>query len=83
MSHPIALNPASESAKTLGQQLTAVTSMTAESEKMSVSDAVNMIHATLATRSRFGKAISAGRRGGPHHPSRRDRQQMGSRLRSK
>jgi len=45
-------------AKTLGQWLTAVTSMKGESDKMSVSDAVAMIHATPPeTRSRFGKEI--------------------------
>jgi hypothetical protein len=52
------LNPASEGAKTLGQWLTAITSMKGESDKMSVSDAVAMIHATPPeARSRFGREI--------------------------
>ena len=56
-------NPQPEGAKTLGQWLTAVTSMKGESDKMSVSDAVAMIHATPPeTRSRFAKEIWSLRR---------------------
>ena len=51
-------NPASDGAKTLGQWLTAVTSMKGESSDMAVQDAVAMIHATpLGERSRFSKEI--------------------------
>jgi hypothetical protein len=51
-------NPASDGAKTLGQWLTAVTSMKGESSDMAVQNAVTMIHATpLETRSRFAKEI--------------------------
>jgi hypothetical protein len=51
-------NPQSDGAKTLGQWLTAVTSMKGESDRMPVSDAVAMIHATPPeARSQFGKEI--------------------------
>jgi hypothetical protein len=56
-------NPASEGAKTLGQWLTAVTSMKGESSEMTVQNAVAMIHATPPeTRSRFAKEIWRRRR---------------------
>jgi hypothetical protein len=51
-------NPASDGAKTLGQWLTAVTSMKGESSDMAVSDAVALIHATPPEkRSQFAKEI--------------------------
>ena len=51
-------NPASEGATSLGQWLTAVTSMKGESSDMAVQDAVAMIHATPPEkRSRFAKEI--------------------------
>ena len=51
-------NPASTGATSLGQWLTAVTSMKGESRDMAVQDAVAMIHATPpAERSRFAKEI--------------------------
>jgi len=51
-------NPASTGATTLGQWLTAVTSIKGESSDMAVQDAVAMIHATPPeARSRFAKEI--------------------------
>jgi len=51
-------NPASAGATSLGQWLTAVTSMKGESSDMAVQDAVAMIHATPPEkRSRFAKEI--------------------------
>jgi hypothetical protein len=51
-------NPASAGATTLGQWLTAVTSMKGEWSDMTVQDAVAMIHATPPeNRSRFAKEI--------------------------
>ena len=56
-------NPQGEGAKTLGQWLTAVTSMKGESDEMPVDDAVAMIHATPPeARSRFAKEIWRKRR---------------------
>jgi len=56
-------NPASTGATSLGQWLTAVTSMKGESSDMAVQDAVAMIHATPPeTRSRFAKEIWRRRR---------------------
>jgi hypothetical protein len=52
-----------EGAKSLGQWLTAVTSMKGESDQMPVPDAVAMIHATPpARRSEFAREIWARRR---------------------
>ena len=51
-------NPASAGATSLGQWLTAVTSMKGESSDMTVQDAVAMIHATAPVkRSAFAKEI--------------------------
>ncbi len=51
-------NPRGEGAQTLGQWMAAVMSMKGESDQMSVSDAVQMIHATAASdRSRFAREI--------------------------
>ena len=51
-------NPATQGATTLGQWLTAVTSMKGESSDMAVQDAVAMIHATPPEkRSGFAKEI--------------------------
>ena len=51
-------NPRGEGAQTLGQWMAAVMSMKGESDQMSVSDAVQMIHATPASdRSRFAGEI--------------------------
>ncbi len=56
-------NPEGEGAKTLGQWLTAVTSMKGESGVMPVDAAIAMIHATPAeARSRFAKEIWQKRR---------------------
>ena len=56
-------NPEGEGAKTLGQWLTAVTSMKGKSDVMPVDAAVAMIHATPPEeRSRFAKEIWAKRR---------------------
>ena len=56
-------NPQGEGAKTLGQWLTAVTSMKGESADMTVDAAVAMIHATPPEdRSRFAKEIWRKRR---------------------
>ncbi|MFZ0213592.1 MAG: hypothetical protein WBE20_06725 [Candidatus Acidiferrales bacterium] len=51
-------NPDTQGARTLGQWLTAVMSMKGESDAMSVSAAVDLIHATPADRrSRFAREI--------------------------
>jgi hypothetical protein len=56
-------NPRGEGAQTLGQWLAAVMSMKGESDQMSISDAVSMIHATPASeRSRFAREIWQRRR---------------------
>ncbi len=56
-------NPMGEGAKTLGQWLTAITSMKGESDSMPVHAAVAMIHATPPdARSRFAKEIWRKRR---------------------
>ncbi len=56
-------NPEGDGAKTLGQWLTAVTSMKGESSEMAVDAAVSMIHATPPeARSRFAKEIWRKRR---------------------
>ena len=56
-------NPAAGGAKSLGQWLTAVTSMNGKSTAMSVADAVEMIHSTPpARRSKFAREIWALRR---------------------
>jgi hypothetical protein len=51
-------NPRGEGAQTLAQWMAAVMSMKGESDQMSVSDAVEMIHATPASdRSHFAREI--------------------------
>ena len=51
-------NPRGEGAQTLAQWMAAVMSMRGESDRMSVSDAVAMIHATPASdRSHFAREI--------------------------
>jgi hypothetical protein len=56
-------NPVAEGAKSLGQWLTAVTSMKGENSAMSVADAVAMIRATpLERRSQFAEEIWQKRR---------------------
>ena len=51
-------NPRAAGAQTLGQWMAAVMSMKGESDQMSVSDAVDLIHATPASaRSRFAREI--------------------------
>jgi hypothetical protein len=51
-------NPRGEGAQTFAQWMAAVMSMRGESDQMSVSDAVEMIHATPASdRSRFAREI--------------------------
>jgi hypothetical protein len=56
-------NPQSEGATSLGQWMTAVTSMKGESDAMTVSAAVDMVHATPPEkRSQFAKEIWSRRR---------------------
>lgn len=56
-------NPRSEGAQSLGQWMAAVMSMKGESDQMSVSDAVSLIHATPANdRSSFAREIWQRRR---------------------
>lgn len=54
----IQYNPRGEGAQSLGQWMAAVMSMRGESDQMSVSDAVAVIHATPSSdRSKFAKEI--------------------------